>query len=98
MIGIIGGTGTDSLKENYAVTREEQIVTKYGKAPSISILEIDNKEVAYIPRHSKGHSVPPHMINYRANIAALDTSAALDEPNPLYAITPSANVADSSPK
>lgn len=72
MIGIIGGTGTESLKENYPVTREEQIVTKYGKAPSISILEINNKEVAYIPRHSKGHSVPPHMINYRANIAALD--------------------------
>ena len=72
MIGIIGGTGTDSLKENYSIIREEQIVTKYGEAPLISILEIDNKEVAYIPRHSKGHSVPPHMINYRANIAALD--------------------------
>lgn len=72
MIGIIGGTGTNSLKENYAIIREENITTKYGNAPTISILEIENKEVAYIPRHSTGHSVPPHKINYRANIEALN--------------------------
>lgn len=72
MIGIIGGTGTESLKENYPITREENISTKYGMAPTISILEINNKEVAYIPRHSSGHSVPPHKINYRANIEALN--------------------------
>ena len=72
MIGIIGGTGTSSLKENYPIIREENITTKYGEAPTISILEIDNKEVAYIPRHSNGHSVPPHKINYRANIEALN--------------------------
>ena len=72
MIGIIGGTGTSSLKETYPIIREEMIDTKYGKAPLISILEIDNKEVAYIPRHSEGHSVPPHKINYRANIEALN--------------------------
>lgn len=72
MIGIIGGTGTKSLKENYPIIREEQITTKYGQAPTISILDIENKEVAYIPRHSEGHSVPPHKINYRANIEALN--------------------------
>lgn len=72
MIGIIGGTGTDSLKETYPLVREEDIDTKYGKAPTISILEIDNKEVAFIPRHNVGHSVPPHKINYRANIEALN--------------------------
>ena len=72
MIGIIGGTGTDSLKDNYPIIREENISTKYGDAPTISILEIENKEVAYIPRHSAGHSVPPHKINYRANIEALN--------------------------
>jgi purine nucleoside phosphorylase len=33
---------------------------------------IANKEVAYIPRHSEGHSVPPHKINFRANIEALN--------------------------
>ena len=72
MIGIIGGTGTNSLKENYPIIREEIIDTKYGKAPKISVLDIENKEVAYIPRHSEGHSVPPHKINFRANIEALN--------------------------
>lgn len=72
MIGIIGGTGTNSLKETYPTIREENIDTKYGKAPTISILDIANKEVAYIPRHSEGHSVPPHKINFRANIEALN--------------------------
>lgn len=72
MIGIIGGTGTKSLKESYPLIREEKISTKYGEAPTISVLEINNREVAYIPRHSTGHSVPPHKINYRANIEALN--------------------------
>ncbi len=71
MIGIIGGTGTSSLKDTYPIIREETVNTEYGTAPTISILDIDNKEVAYIPRHSEGHSVPPHKINYRANIQAL---------------------------
>ncbi|HIH35207.1 MAG TPA: MTAP family purine nucleoside phosphorylase, partial [Methanosphaera sp.] len=74
MIGIIGGTGTNSLKENYSVIREENVTTQYGQAPTISFLEIEGKEVAYIPRHSAGHSVPPHKINYRANIEALNMS------------------------
>ncbi len=71
MIGIIGGTGTNSILENYPISYEKEINTEYGSAPIISILEIKNKEVAYIPRHSKNHSTPPHMINYRAIIEAL---------------------------
>lgn len=71
MIGIIGGTGTKSLLETYSIISKKEINTKYGIAPEISILDIENKEVAYIPRHSEGHSVPPHKINYRANIEAL---------------------------
>lgn len=71
MIGIIGGTGTKSLLETYSIISKKKINTKYGTAPEISILDIENKEVAYIPRHSEGHSVPPHKINYRANIEAL---------------------------
>ena len=73
MIGLIGGTGTKPLLETYPITSTEEITTEYGKAPKISILEIGNKQVAYMPRHSMGHSTPPHMINYRENIEALKT-------------------------
>ncbi len=72
MIGLIGGTGTESLLETYNIIRKEDVTTKYGKAPTVSILDINNKEVAYMPRHAEGHSVPPHKINYRANIEALN--------------------------
>lgn len=73
MIGLIGGTGTKELLDTYPITSTEVIKTKYGEAPKISILEIGNKQVAYMPRHSEGHATPPHMINYRANIDALKT-------------------------
>ncbi|MCI5866555.1 MAG: MTAP family purine nucleoside phosphorylase [Methanosphaera sp.] len=72
MIGIIGGTGTDSLLDTYDVVERKTIDTKYGTSPEISIIEMGSKQVAYMPRHSKGHSMPPHKINYRANIEALD--------------------------
>ena len=73
MIGIIGGTGTKALLETYSIVDKKDVKTEYGQAPQITILDINNKEVAYIPRHSQGHSVPPHKINYRANIEALKT-------------------------
>ena len=72
MIGLIGGTGTKSILDNYDTIETKTIDTKYGKSPEISIIEVESKKVAYMPRHSKGHSVPPHKINYRANIEALD--------------------------
>jgi len=71
MIGVIGGTGAESLLDMYPTTDSKVIKTEYGTSPTINILEVENKEVAYIPRHNKGHSTPPHMINYRANIEAL---------------------------
>lgn len=73
MIGLIGGTGTSQLLDTYDVTTTKKITTKYGEAPKISIIEVGSKQVAYMPRHSEGHSIPPHMINYRANIEALKT-------------------------
>ena len=70
MIGIIGGTGIydpKSVKE-IAVKRVE---TPYGDAPEIKIVEFNGKRVAFLPRHGKSHAIPPHRINYRANIYAL---------------------------
>ena len=58
-----------SLKK--ADSCEEKIIsTPYGDV-KVSILDIFSKKVAFIPRHASGHSIPPHKINYRANIEAL---------------------------
>ncbi len=71
MIAVIGGTGLDVLQDTYPVTESKIVKTQYGESPEINILEIENKQVAFIARHKKGHSTPPHKINYKANIEAL---------------------------
>jgi len=69
-IGIFGGTGIyDSglLKESENV----DIDTPYGKtSDSITVGLYKERKVAFMPRHGKKHTIPPHMINYRANIWA----------------------------
>lgn len=69
-IGIFGGTGIyDSglLKEPKEIT----IDTPYGKtSDSITVGVFKNKKIAFMPRHGKKHTIPPHLINYRANIWA----------------------------
>ena len=69
-IGIFGGTGIyDS--ELLQDSKEIIIETPYGKtSDTITIGEFDGKRIAFMPRHGKKHSIPPHMINYRANIWA----------------------------
>lgn len=71
MIGIIGGSGVYEITE-LADKQEKKIVeTEYGSV-EISLLEIAGKQVAFLARHAAGHSCPPHMINFKANIAALE--------------------------
>lgn len=71
---IIGGTGLTKL-ENLEVVRREIVMTSFGE-PS-SVLEfgcIDGaveQEVVFLARHGHAHNIPPHMVNYRANIKAL---------------------------
>ena len=69
-IGIFGGTGIydSGLLED---SKEITIDTPYGKtSESITIGEFNGRKVAFMPRHGKKHTIPPHMINYRANIWA----------------------------
>lgn len=63
MNAIIGGTGIDELFPNAKV---QQIETKYGNAHYIK-----EKNIIIILRHGINHDIPPHLINYRANIEAL---------------------------
>ena len=70
MIGIIGGSGVYEIAQNADSSTEKVVDTDYGEV-EVSILELFSKEVAFIPRHAKSHSIPPHRINFRANIDAL---------------------------
>jgi 5'-methylthioadenosine phosphorylase len=68
-IAVIGGTGVyqaDMLRD--AGWREAR--TRYGTAEVLTG-RLEDRPVAFLTRHGKGHSVPPHLINYRANIMAL---------------------------
>jgi len=69
-IGIIGGTGFyDFFKNNY---KEISLKTKFGfPSDKIALGKIFGKDIAFLPRHGKKHSIPPHKIPYLANIAAL---------------------------
>lgn len=68
-LGIIGGTGALDLFE---VTAQESVTTPYGK-PSTALARIDlgQQPAWFIARHGRPHRIPPHRINYRANIDAL---------------------------
>ena len=70
MIGIIGGSGVYEITNKADSVLEELIKTDYGEV-KVSILDIFSKKVAFIPRHASGHSIPPHKINFSANIDAL---------------------------
>ncbi len=70
-IGIIGGSGIYNI-EAIKHVKEYDIITPFGK-PSDKILvgELENKKVAFLPRHGRGHFISPTEINFRANIYAL---------------------------
>lgn len=70
-LAIIGGTGVYALAELTDVETQD-VHTRYG-APSgpIRIGSLGGKRIAFLARHGEAHGVPPHRINYRANLAAL---------------------------
>lgn len=70
-VAIIGGSGLTDLK-NLRITRREVMRTPYGEPSAPMVFgEIRGHEVAFLPRHGPGHTIPPHEINYRANIWAV---------------------------
>ncbi|MFI9233542.1 S-methyl-5'-thioadenosine phosphorylase [Streptomyces rimosus] len=68
-IGVIGGSGFYSFLDDVT---EITVDTPYG-APSDSLFlgEVAGRTVAFLPRHGRRHHLPPHRINYRANLWAL---------------------------
>jgi len=76
MLAIIGGSGLTELA-NLNIERREVIRTPYGE-PSGALLfgRVCSISVVFLARHGYGHSIPPHMVNYRANMWALQRAGA----------------------
>ena len=72
MLAIIGGSGLTQLS-NLAIVRREVVRTPYGE-PSGALIygSLCAEPVVFLARHGHGHTIPPHMVNYRANIWALE--------------------------
>jgi 5'-deoxy-5'-methylthioadenosine phosphorylase len=70
-LAIIGGTGLTSLK-NLKISRREVVHTPYGEpSGALTFGSLGGHEVVFLARHGYGHTIPPHMVNYRANLWAL---------------------------
>ena len=68
-IGIFGGSGFYSLLDD---VQEAKIDTPYGPpSDSFFLATISGRKVAFLPRHGRRHTIPPHKVNYRANIWAM---------------------------
>lgn len=48
-----------------------KVNTPYGRSPELLVGKIQGREIAFLPRHGKEHTTPPHLVNYRANLWAL---------------------------
>ncbi len=78
MLGIIGGSGVYNI-EGLENTRWVKATSSFGE-PSDEVLvgELSGQLIAFLPRHGRGHRIPPSAINFRANIDALKRMGVTD--------------------
>ena len=92
-IGIFGGSGFYSLLED---VREAKVDTPYGPpSDSFFLATVAGRTVAFLPRHGRSHSIPPHRVNYCANVWPGST-CSWSEPAAqglMTAVTPSERIA-----
>ena len=71
VIGVIGGSGVYDI-DGLENTRWEEVTSPFGE-PSDELLmgELDGQKMVFLPRHGRGHRIPPSELNYRANIDCL---------------------------
>ncbi len=76
MLAIIGGSGLTRLS-TLSVAHREVVRTPYGD-PSSTLLfgQIAGRDAVFLARHGHGHTIPPHRVNYRANLWALKEKGA----------------------
>lgn len=71
-VAIIGGTGIYD-PGLFGEGGEKDVKTPYGTVRDVILGVLKEREVVFLPRHGRGHALPPHKVNYRANIYALKT-------------------------
>ena len=76
MLAIIGGSGLTQLS-NLEVSHREVVRTPYGEpSGALTFGRVGGRAALFLARHGHGHSIPPHLVNYRANLWALKESGA----------------------
>ena len=71
LTAIIGGSGLERL-EGLTITRREIVRTEYGEPSGpLTFGQMSGREVVFFNRHGPGHTIPPHRVNYRANLKAM---------------------------
>ena len=69
VLGVLGGSGLGQI-EGLENVRRERIETPWGEpSDELTIGEIAGVRLVFLPRHGRGHRLPPSDVNYRANIA-----------------------------
>jgi 5'-methylthioadenosine phosphorylase len=77
-LGIIGGSGLYKM-EGFKKSKWKKVSTPWGKpSDEILIAQLDNEEICFLPRHSRGHKINPTNINFRANIDAMKQLGVTD--------------------
>ena len=73
LVGIIGGSGSGLAKlKNLEIIHRRLVRTPYGEPSGpLTFGRLGDTEVVFVPRHGYGHTIPPHQVNYRANVWAL---------------------------
>ncbi len=77
-LGVIGGSGLYEM-EGLAAVQRVRVTTPFGEpSDELVIAELGGLGVVFLPRHGRGHRIPPTEVNYRANIDALKRAGVTD--------------------
>ena len=72
MQAVIGGSGLYRLNQEFRIDHSDLRDTPYGQVSAeLKIGELNGQRIVFLPRHGESHELPPHRINYRANLWAL---------------------------
>jgi 5'-methylthioadenosine phosphorylase len=78
VLGVIGGSGVYAI-EGLSRQRWEHVGSPFGEASDELLFgELNGQPMVFLPRHGRGHRIPPSEINYRANIDVLKRSGVTD--------------------